>query len=508
MASKKSPKAKQPARRAKAPAPRKPSPHPAWALEHKRKGTEVHRRGENYYLYEISSKWNKEKKRTEKVTGKYLGKITEHEGLIEPEVARLRKQQRLAGEIEVKEFGVAAAIEATFAKELATLREHFPAEYPTLVALLHGRITRQAPLKNMAHIHGQSFLSELHPDAALNPRTLGRFLQRLGQGRSRIVDFCRSFAAPDETIVFDGTDIECSSEKMTLPQLGRTKAGTYEDMLNALWVFSTKRQQPIFYRLLPGNIKDVSAFRLTLIECGTEDAVVIGDKAFASKANIKELEDHALRYILPLRRDDKRIDYSRLSSPDKTLLDGHFKHEDRWIWHYSRPAADGRTLHIYLDENLRNSEQKDYLDRIEAGKADHTLETFRECQLEMGTIALLTNTAKTPQEVYSDYKTRISVELMIDSLKNVLEADRPYMQNEQALEGWMFVNLLALKWHYALLKLLKEHKLNSKYSPADLLLHLASVRKVKINGEWHLAETTKKTKAFLEKLNILPVTQL
>ena len=486
---------------------KKPSPHPEWALAQKRKGTELRRIRGRYYLYRVSSKWDPARKRTRKITHELLGSVTEEHGFVESEKARLRRQQDFAGKVEVKEFGVTAALEATFAKELSALREHFPAEYPTLVALLHGRITRQAPLKNMAHIHGQSFLSELHPDAALNPRTLGRFLQRLGQGRSRIVVFCRSFAAPDETIVFDGTDIECSSEKMTLPQLGRTKAGTYEDMLNALWVFSTKRQQPLFYRLLPGNIKDVSAFRLTLIECGTEDAVVIGDKAFASKANIAELDGHALRYILPLRRDDKRIDYSRLSSPDKTLLDGHFKHEDRWIWHYRRPAADGRTLHIYLDENLRNSEQKDYLDRIEAGKADHTLEAFRECQLEMGTIALLTNTAKPPQEVYSDYKTRASVELMIDSLKNVLDADRPYMQNEQALEGWMFVNLLALKWHYALLKLLKEQKLNSQYSPADLLLHLASVRKVKINGEWHMAETTRKTKArLLDKLglDILP----
>ena len=487
---------------------KKPSPHPEWALAQKRKGTELRRIRGRYYLYRVSSKWDPARKRTRKITHELLGSVTEEHGFVESEKARLRRQQDFAGKVEVKEFGVTAALEATFAKELSALREHFPAEYPTLVALLHGRITHRAPLKNMAHIHGQSFLSELHPDADLRPKTLGIFLRDLGSQRSRIVGFCRSFAAPGENIVFDGTDIPSASKGMTLPRLSRTKAGTYEDMLNALWVFSTKREEPLFYRLLPGNIKDVGAFRLTLLESGTGDAVVIADKAFASAANIKELEEDSLRYILPLHRNSRLIDYSPLAAADRHPMQGRFKHEDRWIWHYSRPAGPGRTLHTFLDEELRNAEQRDLLDRIEAAKSKPTPGQLSKKQLQLGTISLLTNTAKPPPEAYADYKTRASVELMIDSLKNVLDADRPYMQNEQALEGWMFVNLLALKWHYALLKLLKEQKLNSQYSPADLLLYLASVRKVKINGEWHMAETTKKTKALLEKLDIFPVTQL
>jgi len=33
-----------------------------------------------YYLYEVLSKWNKEKKRAQKVTGKILGRITKDKG--------------------------------------------------------------------------------------------------------------------------------------------------------------------------------------------------------------------------------------------------------------------------------------------------------------------------------------------------------------------------------------------------------------------------------------------
>jgi hypothetical protein len=87
-------------------------------------------------------------------------------------------------------------------------------------------------------------------------------------------------------------------------------------------------------------------------------------------------------------------------------------------------------------------------------------------------------------------------------LKNIVDADRTYMQNRQTLEGWMFINLIALKWYYTLLNLLKKHELNDKYSPADFLLFLSEVKTVKINNRWHLAEITKKTLQLLQKLGI------
>lgn len=39
---------------------------PEWVAKHKVKGTEVRLFKGKYYLYEISSKWNKEKKRAQK----------------------------------------------------------------------------------------------------------------------------------------------------------------------------------------------------------------------------------------------------------------------------------------------------------------------------------------------------------------------------------------------------------------------------------------------------------
>jgi len=56
--------------------------HPTWALKHKKPGTELRLIKGRYYLYEVSSKWNKKKKRAQKITGKILGGITKAKGFV------------------------------------------------------------------------------------------------------------------------------------------------------------------------------------------------------------------------------------------------------------------------------------------------------------------------------------------------------------------------------------------------------------------------------------------
>ena len=56
--------------------------HPEWAVKFKTKGTELRYINKRYYLYKITSKWDKEKKRTKKITLGMIGKITKEEGLV------------------------------------------------------------------------------------------------------------------------------------------------------------------------------------------------------------------------------------------------------------------------------------------------------------------------------------------------------------------------------------------------------------------------------------------
>ncbi|MDR0231066.1 MAG: hypothetical protein LBI82_02985, partial [Dysgonamonadaceae bacterium] len=88
-----------------------------------------------------------------------------------------------------------------------------------------------------------------------------------------------------------------------------------------------------------------------------------------------------------------------------------------------------KSIPVFLDEELRNREEKDYLNRIESNTVNYTLEKFLDKRHTFGTIAMIENTGKSPKETYLCYKTRGQVETMIDTLKNIVDADRTYKIN-------------------------------------------------------------------------------
>jgi len=480
--------------------------HPSWALAHKRKGTELRCISGNYYLYEVTSKWNPEKKRSKKITGKLIGKITEADGFLESDKNRLRKQQTRFERIQVKEYGITAAIEHLFTETVLALKKVFPDCWQLLIALAYGRLVHQSPLKNMLFHYSNSYLSEQYPNLDLTSRSLSRFLRDLGQSRNKIVEFCRWFKSPNDCVLFDGTDIFSRSEQMELPKFSQSKFGTYDDMINLMFIFSVNQQAPIYYRLLPGNIKDVSAFKICLQESGVKDVTVIIDKGFASKKNIETLEKEGLKFIIPLPRDSSFIDYQKVKSGDKRQFDNFFIYQERHIWHYNIVVDENKSVVLFLDEELRYQEEKDFLKRVDNKVANYTIEKYHDKQHTFGTLSIIGNIGKSAHDIYTRYKIRGQVETMIDALKNVVEADHTYMQNQTTLEGWMFVNLIALKWYYILLNLLKEHDLNKEYSPADFLLFLNEVKMVKINDIWQRAEIIEKTAGIMRKLKMEHIT--
>jgi transposase len=104
--------------------------------------------------------------------------------------------------------------------------------------------------------------------------------------------------------------------------------------------------------------------------------------------------------------------------------------------------------------------------------------------------------------LFLNYKSRVYVEILFDGVKNILENDNTYMRDDDALEGWMFINHLALLVHHKIYALLKQNNLISKYSVRDFIEYIADVKKVKINDEWMAEPIVAEQKKLLNKLNI------
>ena len=480
--------------------------YPQWVLDQKRPGTEVRKIRDFYYLYEVKCVYDKDRKKGRKQTGKYLGRITESDGLIAPREKKTSVPRKIESD---KEYGITALYNAIMPEYSDLLKKHFPDDWQSILAMSYCRLVKQSSMKMMDYHFSGSFMSEQFPLANLSADSLTKLIRKVGIKREAIVNFCREFRTAGDNIVFDGTDLLSESSKMSLPKFSKSKPGNYENLINLMFVFSVCAQVPVYYRILPGDIKDVKSFALCFKESGITDATAIIDKGFYSKKNIQMLEEAGMKFIVPLRRTDKGIDYAPVMAGGINGMEGHFSFEGRNIWYYSR-MVDGHRMYVYLDTRLREKESDDFLRRVETNAekkqedrdAAYTEEMYREKYATFGTLAIITNSDKGPKDVYVNYKSRCNVELMIDTFKNVLDVDHSYMQDEHALEGWMFSNYIALHWYYKIYQLLAKTDLISKYSPMDIIDFLQETRKIKIDGQWYLKEATAKTGKVLKKLRL------
>ena len=466
--------------------------YPDWVLKHKKKGTNISCINGRYYLYAVSSVWNKKKGRAQKITNEYLGRITE-DGFI-PSKKRIAK---LDTPVTVKEYG-ASSVMATLGKDvLSELKNGFPEHAELIFTIAALRLIEQCPFKRLENLYKNSFLSEIFSGLRLSSGTLSAFLKNFGGNREKIVAFMERFIEGSEHVLFDGTKIISKSEKMNLNRNGYNAHRDRDPQLNLLYAFSCETKSPAYYRIVAGNVCDVSALKLSISESGLENVIVVADKGFASEANFEMLDEAGIKYILPLKRNSSLFDTTKLETGDKSAFDGYFMFNERPIWYYS---SGGVT--VFLDGDLKVREEKKYLNNIEKNKEGYTMENFIKKQHGFGTIVMKCNAPKTPQEIYNTYKERMEIEQSFDFLKNFLQQDKSYMQNEKSLETWAFINHVSLMLNYKVYNLLRRKNLLSKFSVADFFSHLKYVFKVKINDSWHLSEVTKKTRDFLKELEL------
>lgn len=467
---------------------------PNWVKKHRQPKTEIRQIRGNFYLYRIDYKYSPEKKRTQKITLELLGKITKKEGFVRSAKDRLRDAP---SKISIADYGAYELFIALMRQELKHLSVFDQWRVIAAIAML--RWIHQSPIKNMPQYWQQCYLSQQWK-LSLTAKGISRLLREVGEQRADILSYLANFRSAGGHLLIDSTDIPTKSERLGINHYGYNSKMRYSLQVNLLFLFSQQLQQPVYYRMLPGNIRDVKALRYSIQECGISQAVLVSDKGFYSKANVIELENNKLDYIIPLRRNNPLIDYKPLSTGNKHQLSGYFQFRKKIIWYYSY-LVEGHRIVQFVDDKLRAQEQEDYLLRIPAFPEEYTQEGFLQRQYTFGTLTVITNLREDlPNQIYESYKSRAQIEQVFDSYKNFLHADRTYMQNEKAMEGWFFVNFLAMQAYYKLFLKLKKLELLKIYSPEDVIMHASSLRKLQLKGKWIDGEITKKSSELIAKV--------
>jgi len=480
------------------------SPHPQWALKHKKPGTELRLLNGRYYLYEYKTHYDQVKKGPRKKTGALLGSITQEHGFV-PSKKRMMEgvvHQKVFAHVRVKEYGVSWLVLYHLKQYCDVLKKSFGEDWKNLIAIAYCRFLYRCPLKSIPFHLATSYLSEGLGIDSFTEKQASGILNRIGDQRDRMIDYMRAFIQKGDYVLMDATNVISHSQNISLSKQGYSNNLSYDSQFNLLYLYSSQNRMPVYYRLLAGNIREVKAFKNSILEAGLDRAVIIADKGFYSERNIELLFDEKLQFIIPLKRDNSMIDYQAMVNNTFKQSASYFEHEKKSIWYRKTRIENGLYLHLFLNELLRVKEDSDYLTRIKTHPESYSIDGYHEKRNRFGTLALLTNLKDSDQVIYQIYKSRLSIELMFDGMKNVLEADHTYMQNEQTLQGWMFINHITLQWYQHLYIDLKDKGLLNKISVNDYVQHLTDIKKIYINEQWHFNEFTNYTKKLTLALSL------
>jgi transposase len=446
-------------------------------------------------------------------TGAIIGKITEKDGLVSSPKYRTQQDERLetiqnVKKVDIKNWGIYHLFSQLLAEEIESLKDVFGNELASflLTAALF-RWADQSPIKRMPDYYFHDFCSEeWNTLKMMNDKNISGALRKIGEDRERVVKWLSAQlpgteAESEQFVMMDSTHAMSASEKLGIALSGHNNVGDFGPQLHLMYIFLA--QKPVYFRLLPGNINDLSSMPLCVREIGVKNVVFIADKGFYSKANVTFLDKQNLQYLIPMKRDNAKINYKPLEAANyKTGLE-YFIYEKRIIWYYQY-EVDGLSITTYLDDKLRVEEEKDYLERIATHPESYDREYYDTHLSRFGTLSLVskTNKAHSAEELYCIYKQRNEIEIMFDSYKNFLEADKMYMQDRYTAEGWLFANFIAMIAYYKLYSRLREAKLLHNNSPKDVIECCRSIAKVRLGNSWVTSEITTKTKKLLGKLGI------
>lgn len=496
---------------------------PGWILRYESKGKKATKIGKNYYLYKISSRWDSKKKRAVKITEKYLGKVTK-DGIIPPKHERVKE---MYNKITVKEYGATYFLQYVSQDILTRLKEVYPNEWKELFCLSVFRLMEKSPLKRMNFYYKNSYISEAIKDVRTSGKFLGKFMREIGVRRESMKEFMGYFMIDTEYAVIDLTNIFSYSKNVISAMLGHNKDKVYKPQINLVLIYSLDKLQPVYFRYVPGSIRDVSAFIKTVNETITDNFILIGDKGLHSDDNVDELIENEIDYVLALKRDSNYIKYENIRRGDRNKFDGYFLYQKKQVWFYSEQLNNknnGKSEWIitYLDLSLKAEEENDLAIRItkleskskDKGLSEREKEFLKKYKGRLyktpyrnGTLSIRTSLNKSSEEVYSIMKSRVNVEQVFDTFKNTLEADKSYMRDDKQIGGWLFVNFIALQLYYKIYAILLNKKMLNNYSPVDVLTHLKRIYLLKIKDNWQTAEVPKKSRSVVKKLEIkIPIT--
>ena len=463
------------------------------------------------YACEVTSKWNKETKKYDRKT-KYLGVLIDKEtrtyerryNVDKPRQYSLNPQAEQ--EKLILDYGDTYALRHVLAQsDLGKIYlSVMPAEQDTLNALLCFKLLVGSAFDNASAWHSGNYSQVVFPSAQLDGRRVSEFLKRLGaEGIQRkfFEAYLSKTAGTESGVIIDSTGLPNEID-VPLSQFGN-HGGESEQETRLILVIAQQTGKPLYFRVVAGNIVDVSTLVTTMAELsrlGVKSTFALLDGGYYSEDNIKALYGNGVSFLI--RMHSGRALYKELvrdSAAGLEVPQNVVRYNKRALFVERREVdlwGNKGFAYVCCDIKRKGVETDRFL--LEALDDKLTDEEIADRLRFKGKFVLISNRELPPHEIIPLYYTRQSAEQLFGIGKSQLNFLPLRVHSEEALRGLLLLNFMAL--------ILQSHiqsLLSGKYSVEKAMAELANLHcKIYQNNSCVIQELTKKQKEILSLLKV------
>lgn len=492
------------------------------------------------YVYEAIASWDKDKKRSEQKRV-YIGTKDETSGEFIPNKKYCElyggkpepdNNVTLPSIIKTVDYGDIYLMEqiANEAGLTNVLEKVFPTTYREILTCAFYLVTAKGALS----------LCNQWSESASVPKGLKLASQRISELLRSIdensrMNFYRQWVSmrqDKEYLAFDISSVSSYSELIEYVEYGYNRDKEDLPQINIAMLFGEETKLPVFCRIYPGSIKDVSTLTgmvsfMDILKINRMHFVM--DKGFYSEKGINALltkrtkfsigvpfstsmaKEAALECIADIRNPSNAIEVNgQLIYAKTSLINMH----DRRAY-----------IHVYFDEKKQTAMRTNFIQKLlnleEGLKKGHVKPNDKTVQKYLtlrnsknglnirrnqqtieaetalyGFFVILSNDSKDAKYILNVYRTKDVVEKSFDNLKNDLDLDRLNIHSDAAMEGRVFIGFIALILTSRIRNVMQQCALYKSFTFSSLLTELKKLKCVHFSGGKSMfTELTKSQKA-------------
>jgi hypothetical protein len=476
---------------------------PEWVLVHKERGQTIKVRKEKYYLYQEKCQYDKNRKHKNFTKNIYLGRITKENGFIPKKTLKAAAPETYSSKV----YGAYRLIHMYCGDILERLRHEFGEYYGALIFTIASlRTIEKTPYKDLDDAYNETYFSVLNKNLSMSKSSLSDFLNNLAKHKDKFKAYMRKDIENDDTLVFDGTNLLCGSQNISYSGAGYKHGHNYKSQVNALYAYSSTKRKLVYYKLFEGSVSDGKSLPDMLEEMGAQGGIGVLDNGFHTDDSVKGLLKSKTKYIIALRRGSSYVKQEILDDSSRGGAKEKFINNHEAVFAYEVKGEGDNRICVYFNQAIMGVETAEYLDKMGKGWKGYTEDNFKNARGRFGIYVIKTNLADfSLQKIYEYYKSRFEIEYSFDTLKNTLEFDKVYMNSDNSLESWMFINHISITVTQRIYDTLKEKEVTlSLRSAFKKLRQIIKQRSIYDKDETYVSQVIPaKTKKIAEKLGIL-----